>query len=82
MAVVRTKVGEGGRIVIPAEYRRELGLCVGDTVLMQLVDGEIHMFTPEHGIRRAQAWVRSFVPEGVSLADELIQERRAEAARE
>jgi len=26
--------------------------------------------------------VRSFVPEGVSLSDELIAERRAEAARE
>jgi vacuolar-type H+-ATPase subunit H len=31
---------------------------------------------------RAQAIVRQFVPEGVSLADELIAERRREAERE
>lgn len=34
------------------------------------------------GIRRAQERVRRYVPEGVSLADELIAERRAEARRE
>jgi hypothetical protein len=33
-------------------------------------------------VRRAQKLVRNFVPEGVSLVDELIAERRAEAARE
>ncbi len=34
------------------------------------------------GIRRAQELVRRYVPEGVSLSDELIAERRAEARRE
>jgi hypothetical protein len=33
-------------------------------------------------IKRAQEWVRSFVPEGRSLVGELIAERRAEAERE
>ena len=33
-------------------------------------------------IRRAQERVRRYVPEGVSLSDELIAERRAEARRE
>ena len=33
-------------------------------------------------IRRAQERIRRYVPEGVSLADELIAERRAEARRE
>jgi AbrB family looped-hinge helix DNA binding protein len=40
--VVRSKVGEGGRVVLPAEFRKALGLCPGDTVTMMLVDGEIH----------------------------------------
>jgi hypothetical protein len=34
------------------------------------------------GIRRAQQIVRRYVPEGHSLSDELIAERRAEAERE
>ncbi len=33
-------------------------------------------------IARAQALARKYVPKGVSLADELIDERRREAARE
>jgi deoxyribodipyrimidine photolyase len=33
-------------------------------------------------IKRAQALVRRYIPEGRSLADELIAERRAEAQQE
>lgn len=36
----------------------------------------------KEAIRRAQERVRRYVPEGVSLSDELIAERRAEARRE
>ena len=37
--------------------------------------------SPE-AIKEAQKIVREFIPAGVSLADELIQERRSEAERE
>ncbi|HKS93017.1 MAG TPA: hypothetical protein VJQ83_13880 [Tepidiformaceae bacterium] len=33
-------------------------------------------------LRRAQAIARKYIPEGLSLADELMRERRAEAANE
>jgi AbrB family looped-hinge helix DNA binding protein len=79
---VRARVDEGGRVVIPANIRRELGICPGQDVLMRVVDGELHLYTLEHGIRQAQAIVRKYVPEGVSLVDELIADRRAEAERE
>jgi AbrB family looped-hinge helix DNA binding protein len=82
MTTTRVKVAEGGRIVIPAEYRKRLGVQVGDNVILQLDDGEIRLFTVREAIRRAQEMVRRYVPEGVSLVDELIAERRAEAARE
>ena len=79
MLTVKTKISEGGRVVIPPEYRKALGLQVGDEVIVQLVDGEMRIFTLAQAIKRAQAWVRSFVPEGHSLADELIAERRQES---
>jgi AbrB family looped-hinge helix DNA binding protein len=78
----RVRVSEGGRIVIPAEYRNALNMEVGDDVILCLADGEIRLFTPDEAIRRAQEMVRRYVPEGRSLSDELIAERRAEAARE
>jgi AbrB family looped-hinge helix DNA binding protein len=82
MRTTRAKLASGGRIVIPAAYRKALGLREGDLVTMRLEDGEIRLYSFEEGLRRAQALVREFVPEGVSLVDELIAERRREAALE
>ena len=80
--VIRSRVTEGGRIVIPAEFRRELGVEVGDEVRLMMQDGELRVFTLDQAIRRAQELVRRHVPEGTSLVDELIAERRAEAERD
>ena len=82
MEQTATKVDRHGRIVIPAEYRRALGLREGDPVMVQLDDGELRILTRAQAIRRAQEIVAKYVPPGRSLVDELIAERRAEAARE
>ncbi len=78
MKVVRTKIGENGEIVIPAEYLQVLGLESEDTVILRLEDGEIRVFTPEWAIRKAQELVSFYLPEERSLSDELIEERRLE----
>jgi hypothetical protein len=49
---------------------------------MYLDEDGLHVLTTHLTIKRAQREFRQFVPEGVSLADELIADRRAEAARE
>ncbi|MBI3665974.1 MAG: AbrB/MazE/SpoVT family DNA-binding domain-containing protein [Acidobacteria bacterium] len=77
-----TKVGPGGRIVIPVEYRRALNIHPGDEVLLSLENGEVRLTTKELSRKRAQDYVCSLVPRGVSLVDELIREREEEAARE
>ncbi len=82
MNAVRAKIGEGGRIVIPAEFRKELGLKPGDVIILSLQGEELRIRSIDSAIRRAQEMVARYVPEGVSLVDELIAERRAEAARE
>lgn len=78
MIDTRTKLTEGGRIVIPAEYRQALGLQVGDELIMRLEDGEVRIFTLRQAIKRAQELVSRYLPQDRSLADELIAERRAE----
>jgi len=78
---IKTKLGQGGRIVLPAEFREALGVKVGDELILSLKDDEIHVFTRREAIKRAQGMLKHIAP-GRSLADELIQERRAEAARE
>lgn len=62
--------------------RRELGIGTGDTVLVDVEDGELRVRSLAKAIARAQAILRRHVPAGVSLADELIADRRREADRE
>lgn len=80
--MIPMKMSEGGRVVIPVEIRRQLGLKEGDTVLWDIQDGEVRLTTRAANIKRAQALVRKYVKPGVSLVDELIAERREEAARD
>jgi AbrB family looped-hinge helix DNA binding protein len=82
MARTMTKLGEGGRLVIPSEYRKALGVETGDELVLVLEDKSIRVTTPKEGIRRAQAIIRSYIPEGVSLSEELIAERRQESELE
>lgn len=76
------KVYGGGKIAIPASYRRALGIAEGDTVVMELDGGELRVRSTAAVVRDVQDLVRRYVPEGRSLVDELIAERRADAARE
>jgi AbrB family looped-hinge helix DNA binding protein len=82
MSEVVTHLAEGGRIVIPAEYRRALGIKVGDEIVLRLEEGEVRLLTRQRAIREAQALIRRYVPADRSLADELIEERRRAADRE
>ena len=82
MASIKTKIGEGGRVVVPAKYRKALDLKPGDDVILVLENGEVRITTLPRVIQRAQEMVRRYNPEGRSLVDELIQERRDEANRE
>jgi antitoxin PrlF len=76
----RMRVNENGRVVIPASFRKRLGIRVGDEVVLQIQDDELRITTLKRNIERAQRLVRKHVKLGTSLVDELIAERR-EAAR-
>jgi AbrB family looped-hinge helix DNA binding protein len=74
------RVNENGRVVIPASYRKALGIKAGDEVILRMEDDGLRITTMKRRIERAQRRVRKYVKAGVSLADELIAERR-EAAK-
>ena len=79
MHEIKTKLAEGGRIVIPVEYRQALGLQVGDELIMRLENGEVRIFTPHQAVKHAQELVRQYIPLGRLLSDELLAERRLES---
>jgi AbrB family looped-hinge helix DNA binding protein len=82
MSAHRTRIAEGGRLVIPAEFRRKLGLNPGDSVVIDIADGELRVRSLRAAVQRAQALVRRYIPADVNLSEELIRDRRAEAKRE
>lgn len=77
---MKTIIRKDGRVVIPAKYRRALGLKPGDEVVLVLEGDEIRVVSTRRAIARAQAMVRRYIPRGRSLAQELIRERREETS--
>lgn len=82
MQIVKTKVTQGGRIVIPVEMRKQLGIEVGENVNLEMEDGSLRITTRQAALRRIQASLRKIAPEGISVVDELIADRRKEAENE
>jgi len=78
MSDIKTKLGEGGRIVIPARYRQALHLNPGDEVVLQLEERAIRILSMRQAIKQAQTSVRRYAAKDRSLSEELIQERREE----
>ena len=76
------RVASNGRLVIPAEMRAAMLMDDSGHLTARVVQGELRMLAPRAAVRRLQAMLRDTVPAGVSLADELIAERRAEAQHE
>ena len=76
---VAVRVGNQGRIVIPAELRQALGIASGEKLIARVEDGRLILETKESITASLQKLFRDAVPKSVSLADELIAERRAEA---
>ncbi len=76
----RQRVNENGRVVIPASFRKALGINIGDEVVLRMEDDELRITTLKRRVERAQRLVRKHVKRGASLVDELIAERR-EAVR-
>lgn len=72
-------LGQQGRIVIPADVRAALGLEPGDQLHLQVDDRRLVLERPADAAGRLRALGRA-VPSGRSLVDELLAERRAEAA--
>ncbi|WP_020472300.1 AbrB/MazE/SpoVT family DNA-binding domain-containing protein [Zavarzinella formosa] len=82
MQIEHVKLGEDGRIVIPATLRRELGLHSGETLVVECDGESLLVRRHETVLRETQDYFRQFVTPGASIVDELIADRRDEAARD
>jgi AbrB family looped-hinge helix DNA binding protein len=74
-------VAANGRVVIPAAMREKLGIPAGGKIVARLENGVLTLESRKAALRRVREMLAKY-DNGVSMADELIAERRAEAERE
>ena len=72
----------GGRVVVPAGFRKALGIRNGQEVLMVLDDGFVRLQTVDAALERVREIARRRRMGAGSVVDDFIAERRAEAAKE
>ncbi len=76
------RVDATGRIQIPLDVMRAAGLAGDEPVHVRASKDGIEILSRRGALKRAHEIARQFVPDGTSLVDELIAERRREAGRE
>jgi AbrB family looped-hinge helix DNA binding protein len=54
----RAKLGENGRIIIPAQCRKQLQLEQGEELILRVENAELHIFSLKHSLKKAQALVK------------------------
>lgn len=75
-------VAKNGRMNLPADMRRAMGLS-DDGYLVLTVDGdEIRMTTQAQMLKHVRDLLAPYKPEGDLASEQLIRERRNEAERE
>ena len=71
-------VGENGRMIIPAIFRKQLNLKAGDEVVVKLSsDNDIIVHSPKQSLTKLQALIKTKV-DNESLVDALFEMRRKE----
>lgn len=78
------QLGAQGRLVVPAPIRRALGFEAGTDLVARIFDGQLIIETRANIKRRLKARYAPFKrePSEPLISEELIAERRREAARE
>lgn len=76
-ATFELRVGDRGRVVLPAALLRELGLRQGDVLSATLEGGQLVASTPRAALERVWERVR-----GTGAVEELLEDRRRQAQAE
>ena len=82
MTLYEIPTQENGRVVLPVSLRKALGLEKGDKVLVEAEGDQVTLTTARLRRKRAQEIARRYAQAGVSVVEEFLQEKRAEALSE
>jgi len=81
MTIHQTRISKEGRVLIPATVRQELGFGENEPLSLYVQDGEVRIVSRIQAVRQMQQRMAKYKKAGESVVDELLRERREEAAR-
>jgi AbrB family looped-hinge helix DNA binding protein len=81
MVAFRMRLNGQGRLVIPAELRAASGIKPGSDVVLEAHEGEVRIRSVDAALTRVQAKYKRLA-QGRNVVEELLAERREEAAPE
>ena len=82
MHIEQIEMNEQGRVVIPARLRKTLGLQGKQKLAIWVSNGKLVIEKLDDVKADLKAAFKDLPRQGISLSEELIDERRAEAKRE
>ena len=78
----RVVIDAAGRLVVPARFRRAMGIRGRGTVVVGMVGDSLRIHTVDGALERLQRIARRKNTDGTGSVDAFIAERRDEAGRE
>ncbi len=82
VATTTLRVQQGGRIIIPAWARKQLGLQIGTTIVLNIQADHATLMKARAARHKAQRRVRHYVQGTTSLSRELMAQRKLDVQRE
>lgn len=82
MLAYKTSIGVNGRIIIPAKIRKEANLSAGQSVIINVENGEVKISSYNAKLKNIQQLVKSYTETKGSLVDKLADLRKEELANE
>jgi AbrB family looped-hinge helix DNA binding protein len=83
MDSIQGKVSKAGRVSLPDEFRKAVGLDQGGEVVLELTGSEIRIRPIDEVVNRAQALTQQLLgSKTCASVDGFLAERRKEASRE
>jgi len=76
------KIGENGRLVIPAVYRKALGIHSGDELILRIQDGELRIFQQKLALQRARQLIQHKKQGNLSATDDFLEFRKQDTSKE
>jgi AbrB family looped-hinge helix DNA binding protein len=78
MKPIAVKVSASGRMNLPSEVRKALGLEGPGHVIIAMDDGRLTLTTMAQALKQVRALARPYAPKDQLASEELIAERREE----